>query len=180
MVTDNGADLGVLFDTDVDRSAVVAADGAPINSNRYIALMSYIALRCVTRIIHHMHTPDLLICPTGYRPTRLEFHAWRQQWQCAAWTGIRSIDLPSDRFDRKYPGSTVVTDSVTSNGLSEYISGLGGHHFRYRRGYKNVINKGVELNNRGTNCQLMMETRCASALHTLWQNCMVYAIVSSD
>ena len=48
MVTDSGADLGVVFDTDVDRSAVVARDGGAINSNRYIALMSYIALRCVT------------------------------------------------------------------------------------------------------------------------------------
>ena len=40
------ADLGVVVDTDVDRSAVVAASGAPINSNRYIALMAYITLRC--------------------------------------------------------------------------------------------------------------------------------------
>ena len=39
------ADLGVVVDTDVDRSAVVAASGAPINSNRYIALMAYITLR---------------------------------------------------------------------------------------------------------------------------------------
>ncbi len=46
MVTDSGADLGIVFDTDVDRSAVVARDGEAINSNRYIALMSFIALRC--------------------------------------------------------------------------------------------------------------------------------------
>lgn len=46
MVIDNSADLGVVFDTDVDRSAVVASDGQAINSNRYIALMAYIALRC--------------------------------------------------------------------------------------------------------------------------------------
>ena len=49
-------------------------------------------------------------------------------------------------FCRKYPGTTIVTDSVTSNGLTEFIEGLGGKHFRYRRGYKNVIGKGVELN----------------------------------
>ena len=49
MVRDAGADLGVVFDTDVDRSAVVAADGQPINSNRYIALMAYITLRCACR-----------------------------------------------------------------------------------------------------------------------------------
>ena len=30
---------------DVDRSAVVSADGQEINSNRYIALMAYITLR---------------------------------------------------------------------------------------------------------------------------------------
>ncbi len=64
---------------------------------------------------------------------------------------------------RKYPGTTIVTDSVTSNGLSQYISNLGGRHFRYRRGYKNVINKGIELNKEGIDCQLMMETRYVPA-----------------
>lgn len=44
-VNTSRADLGVVVDTDVDRSAVVAGNGTPINSNRYIALMSYIALR---------------------------------------------------------------------------------------------------------------------------------------
>ncbi len=52
-----------------------------------------------------------------------------------------------------------MTDSVTSNGLSQYISKLGGRHYRYRRGYKNVINKGIELAKEGVDCQLMMETR---------------------
>lgn len=60
---------------------------------------------------------------------------------------------------RKYPGSTIVTDSVTSNGLTAFITALGGKHFRFKRGYKNVIGKGVELNKQGVNCQLMMETR---------------------
>ena len=45
-VNTSRADLGIVVDTDVDRSAVVAGNGTPINSNRYIALMSYIALRC--------------------------------------------------------------------------------------------------------------------------------------
>lgn len=58
----------------------------------------------------------------------------------------------------------MVTDSVTSNGLSQYISGLGGRHFRFRRGYKNVINKGIDLNEHGTDCQLMMETRFVPSL----------------
>ena len=55
-----------------------------------------------------------------------------------------------------------MTDSVTSNGLSDFIAGLGGRHFRYRRGYKNVINKGIELAKEGVDCQLMMETRCVN------------------
>ena len=34
-------------------------------------------------------------------------------------------------FDcRKYPGTTIVTDSVTSNGLTTFIEQLGGKHFR--------------------------------------------------
>lgn len=39
------ADLGIVVDTDVDRSAVISGNGVPINSNRYIALMAYITLR---------------------------------------------------------------------------------------------------------------------------------------
>lgn len=44
------ADLGIVVDTDVDRSAVVAGNGQPINSNRYIALMAYITLRYFFRL----------------------------------------------------------------------------------------------------------------------------------
>ena len=40
-------DLAIVFDTDVDRSAVVASDGEAINSNRYIALMAAVTLRWV-------------------------------------------------------------------------------------------------------------------------------------
>lgn len=40
-----GADLGIVFDTDVDRSAIVDGDGTPINSNRFIALMAAIVLQ---------------------------------------------------------------------------------------------------------------------------------------
>ncbi len=29
---------------------------------------------------------------------------------------------------------------------------------RYKRGYKNVISKGMELNSQGVQCELMMET----------------------
>ena len=43
-VLDSCADLGVIFDTDVDRAACVAADGKEINRNALIALASVIAL----------------------------------------------------------------------------------------------------------------------------------------
>lgn len=43
-VLDNNADLGVIFDTDVDRAACVASDGKEINRNALIALASVIAL----------------------------------------------------------------------------------------------------------------------------------------
>ncbi|PSC71684.1 phosphoglucomutase [Micractinium conductrix] len=97
------ADMGIMLDTDVDRSGVVDSAGNGINRNRYIALMSAIALR-------------------------------------------------------EHPGETVVTDSCTSNGLAAFIAALGGKHFRYKKGYKNIINKGVELNKAGVPCPLMMET----------------------
>jgi len=97
------ADLGIVFDTDVDRSAVVAPDGREINRNRLIAVLSAIVLE-------------------------------------------------------DHPGSTVVTDSVTSKGLAQFIQDRGGRHLRYRRGYKNVISKGMEINAEGVDCQLMIET----------------------
>lgn len=42
-VTENHADFGVIFDTDVDRAACVDAQGNEINKNRFIALASRIA-----------------------------------------------------------------------------------------------------------------------------------------
>lgn len=108
-VTNSGADLGIVFDTDVDRSGLVDRNGVAINKNKLIALMSAVTLR-------------------------------------------------------KFPGSTIVTDSVTSSGLTKFIEKLGGQHFRYQRGYKNVINKGIELNQNGTECELMMETSGHGAL----------------
>lgn len=97
------ADLGVVFDTDVDRSGVVDSNGLAINRNRLIALMAKIVLR-------------------------------------------------------EAPGSTIVTDSVTSNGLKKFIEKNGGKHFRYRKGYKNVIDKGIELNEKGIQTELAIET----------------------
>ena len=97
------ADLGVVFDTDVDRSAVIDADGKELNRNRLIALLAHIVLR-------------------------------------------------------EHPGSTIVTDSVTSDGLAAFIEKRGGKHERYMRGYKNVINRGKALDAGGEACHLMIET----------------------
>lgn len=106
----SGADLGVIFDTDVDRAGCVDKNGTEINRNRLIALAAHIAL---------------------------------------------------DGNE----GGTVVTDSVTSDGLKKYIEEtLGGSHYRYRRGYKNVIDKAIELCNDGTNCPLAIETSGHAAL----------------
>ena len=99
-----GADLGVIFDCDGDRGAVVLSDGMEVNRNRLIALLSRIVAK-------------------------------------------------------DFPGSTVVTDSVTSDELADFLENrLGLRHLRYQRGYKNVINKGIELNEAGTSCQLAIET----------------------
>ncbi len=53
----------------------------------------------------------------------------------------------------------VVTDSVTSDGLKKFIEDtLHGEHYRYKRGYRNVINKAVELCEQGKNAPLAIET----------------------
>ncbi len=104
------ADLGIIFDTDVDRAGCVGRDGTEINRNRLIALSAYIA--------------------SG---------------------GNKN--------------AVIVTDSVTSDGLKEFIEkDLGGVHYRYRRGYKNVIDKAIELNNEGKDCPLAIETSGHAAL----------------
>ena len=106
----NGADLGIIFDTDVDRAGCVDENGNEINRNRLVALSSIIALE-------------------------------------------------------GNEGATIVTDSVTSTGLTEFInSSLGGVHYRYKRGYRNVINKQIELNREGINCPLAIETSGHAAL----------------
>jgi phosphomannomutase len=58
-----------------------------------------------------------------------------------------------------HPATTVVTDSVTSNELTEFLEGkLGLNHLRYKRGYRNVIDKMGELNAQGVDCALAIET----------------------
>ncbi|KAG4394368.1 hypothetical protein GLYMA_20G018000v4 [Glycine max] len=108
-VLQNSADLGIVFDTDVDRSGVVDSKGNPINGDKLIALMSAIVLR-------------------------------------------------------EHPGSTIVTDARTSMALTRFITDRGGHHCLYRVGYRNVIDKGVHLNNDGIETHLMMETSGHGAL----------------
>lgn len=63
------------------------------------------------------------------------------------------------------PGTTVVTDSLTSDGLRDFIENtLGGKQLRYKRGYKNVIDKSIELNNSGIDSALAIETSGHAAL----------------
>lgn len=100
----NNADLGIIFDTDVDRAGCVDENGKEINRNRLVALASLIALE-----------------------------------NCE--------------------GGTIVTDSVTSTGLTKFINSyLGGVHLRFKRGYRNVINKQLSLEKEGVSCPLAMET----------------------
>ena len=104
-----GADLGIIFDADCDRAAIVDATGKEINRNRLIAMISAILLE-------------------------------------------------------DQPGATIVTDSVTSTGLTDFIHEWGGEHYRYRRGYRNVIDEAIRLNNAGIDCPLAIETSGHAAL----------------
>lgn len=109
-VLESKADLGVIFDTDVDRGGAVDRFGKEINRNRLVALAACLALE-------------------------------------------------------NHPGGTVVTDSITSTGLNEFIEKhLGGKHYRYRRGYKNVINKAIELKAQGISAPLAIETSGHAAM----------------
>ncbi len=99
----NEADLGIIFDTDVDRSAVVSASGTVINRNNLIAVLSTIVLK-------------------------------------------------------EHPGARIVTNSPTSSHLQKFIEEKGGTQIRYISGYRNVINKALELNRLGKDTQLAIET----------------------
>ncbi|MDR1364864.1 MAG: phosphomannomutase/phosphoglucomutase [Oscillospiraceae bacterium] len=97
------SDLGIIFDADVDRVAIIDFNGKIINKEKLIALCAAVVLR-------------------------------------------------------KTPGAVIVTDSVTSDYLKEFIEKLGGIQFRYKRGYNNVINMAKELGSRGMLCPLAIET----------------------
>lgn len=97
------ADLGIIFDTDVDRAAVVLSDGSEINRNKLIALMTAIVMQ-------------------------------------------------------EHEKPVIVTDSVTSTGLAEFITNHGGIHRRFKRGYRNVINEAIRMCNEGHDACLAIET----------------------
>ncbi len=62
------------------------------------------------------------------------------------------------------PGAYIVTDSVTSDGLTQFITAHGGVHCRFKRGYKNVINEAKRLCAEGKNAPLAIETSGHAAL----------------
>lgn len=105
-VRESNADLGIIFDTDVDRAAAVDSRGREIARNAIVAL---------------------------------------------------AASLVAEDF----PGSTVVTDSITSTQLGDFLRDrLGMKHYRYKRGYRNVIRKGMELED----CHLAIETSGHAAI----------------
>lgn len=76
----------------------------------------------------------------------------------------RLIALISAILLREHPGTAIVTDSITSTGLAEFITAHGGVHRRFRRGYRNVINEALRLNAEGQSCELAIETSGHAAL----------------
>ncbi|MEM1279286.1 MAG: phosphomannomutase/phosphoglucomutase [Cyanobacteria bacterium P01_H01_bin.152] len=71
----------------------------------------------------------------------------------------RLIALISAIVLQAHPGSTIVTDSITADGLTQFIeTELGGIHHRFKRGYKNVINESMRLNEAGQESWLAIET----------------------
>ena len=109
-VLQNKADLGLIFDTDVDRMSAVLPNGEQVSRNALIAMMAAIL------------APD-------------------------------------------YPGSTIITDSVTSDELTAFLTGdLKLKHHRFKRGYKNVIDECIRLNKAGTVSPLAIETSGHGAL----------------
>ncbi|CYT95122.1 TPA: phosphomannomutase/phosphoglucomutase [Streptococcus suis] len=102
-VLKQGADLGIIFDTDVDRAALVTKSGEILNRNNLIAVLSQIVLA-------------------------------------------------------EHPGTSIVTNSPTTEHLKVFIESLGGKQIRYISGYRNVINRAILANQEGVDCQLAIET----------------------
>ena len=103
-VKETKTNLGLIFDTDVDRASAVDEQGNEIAHNGIVALAAAL-------------------------------------------------------IAEQHPGTTVVTDSVTSNQLTEFLEKkLGLKHLRFKRGYRNVIGKAMELDASGIDSQLAIET----------------------
>lgn len=73
--------------------------------------------------------------------------------------GNRMITLIGAIFAASSPGCTIVTDSTTSEALGAFLEcELGLRHYRYVRGYANVIGKAVELTASGAaNAEVAIE-----------------------
>ena len=72
--------------------------------------------------------------------------------------GNRMIAMIAAWLLDKQSGLTIVTDSVTSTGLSAFIAEWGGVHYRFKRGYRNVIAEAMRVNAEGIDCPLAIET----------------------
>ena len=59
---------------------------------------------------------------------------------------------------------TFVTDSVTSSGLTRFITEWGGTHYRFKRGYKNVIEEAERLSGEGIKVPAAIETSGHAAM----------------
>lgn len=76
----------------------------------------------------------------------------------------RLIALSSLLVLEDHPACTIVTDSVTSLGLSRFIEAHGGKHCRFKRGYRNVINEAQRRCALGEDAPLAIETSGHAAL----------------
>ena len=76
----------------------------------------------------------------------------------------RLIALIAAVLLKEQGGGTIVTDSVTSDGLKEFIESHGGIHRRFKRGYRNVINEALRLESTGVNVPAAVETSGHAAL----------------
>ncbi len=76
----------------------------------------------------------------------------------------RMIALAAVVIAPQNKGGVIVTDSVTSTGLGEFIVSLGLTHRRFKRGYKNVIDEAVRLCESGVHTPLAIETSGHAAM----------------
>lgn len=74
-------------------------------------------------------------------------------------SGNRLVALASAIAVENNEDAVIVTDSVTSDGLTSFIeTKLHAKHLSFKRGYRNVIDKQIELNQSSINSPLAIET----------------------